>query len=172
MAAKKKIDYESIWPDWDAGIKSVPQLAKEYTERTGVKVSHTAINKYFKEKNISRSLEGKIRAAAEAKVSAAKVSANVSSKVTSETIIEANAEYAAQIRLNQHERVGRIVEIIDNQSAELKNADDYPLNQRISMSKQLAESTRMLIDTESKIHKLDEQPFSGSSPVNIRVEFE
>lgn len=77
MAAIRKIDYERIEPDWRAGVKSVQQLAQEYTERTGVSVTKAAINKHFKGRGIPRDLTAKIRAKVEEKVLASKVSGKV-----------------------------------------------------------------------------------------------
>jgi hypothetical protein len=81
MAAPKKVDYDRIEPDWRAGIKSPPQMAAEYTEATGVAVSHTAIIKHFKSRGIPRDLKAKVQAKADAMV----LDAMVSGKVSTET---------------------------------------------------------------------------------------
>lgn len=54
MPARKKVDYERIEPGWRAGVLSPAQLAAEYTEATGVSVSHAAIIKHFKKLGVPR----------------------------------------------------------------------------------------------------------------------
>ncbi|MBA3031008.1 MAG: hypothetical protein FP816_19650 [Desulfobacteraceae bacterium] len=98
MAAQVKIDWDRIEPGWRAGVLSVLQLAAEYEAATKQSVSHTAINKHFKALNIPRDLKAKIRARADAKVSASMVSAKVS-KVKERDIIETNADILAGIQI-------------------------------------------------------------------------
>ena len=98
MAAQVKIDWDRIEPGWRAGVLSVLQLAAEYEASTKQSVSHTAINKHFKNLNIPRDLKAKIKASAEAKVSAAMVSAKVS-KLKEKDIIETNADILAGIQI-------------------------------------------------------------------------
>ena len=109
MAAKRKIDWESIEPDWRAGIKSVLQIAADYEERTLVSVSHTAINRHFKELGVPRDLSAKVKAKADAIVSASMVSANVSTEtMPSDTaIINASAEAVAAIRITHRKDIQR-----------------------------------------------------------------
>lgn len=54
MAAKAKIDWSLIEPDWRAGTKSGQQLAEEYSLATGVSVTRAAISKHFKARGIER----------------------------------------------------------------------------------------------------------------------
>lgn len=101
MAAHKKIDYARIEPDWRAGIKSPAQLAAEYTEATGVSVSHAAIIKHFKKLGVPRDLSAKIRAKADAMVMEAMVTGKVSSEttITDLKIIADSAMTVANIRI-------------------------------------------------------------------------
>lgn len=98
-AKRVPIDWDRIEPHWRANIKSVLQIAADYYEATGNKVSHTAINKHFKELNVPRDLREKVQARAQAKVSAALVSAQVSTETTptDAAIIEANADVVATV---------------------------------------------------------------------------
>lgn len=187
MAAKRKIDYDSIEPDWRAGIKSVPQLAEEYERRTGVSVTHGAINKHFKNRGIPRDLQAKIKAKADAKVSAAMVSDKVSGNVSVDTIIEANAEYIATVDINHRKDVRRLSGIEDKLLAEVEslvsnhilledfgdimrsedqNGQDkrHELYQkvisfpgRVESFKKLTETMRIRIDLERRVNKLDDQ---------------
>lgn len=93
MAAPRKIDYARIEPDWRAGVKSPPQLAAEYTEATGVSVSHAAIIKHFKKLGVPRDLSAKVQAKADAMV----MEAMVTPKVTEETLKPATTPTEAAI---------------------------------------------------------------------------
>lgn len=97
----KTIDWEAIEPHWRAGIKSVLQIAADYQELTGQSISHTAINKHFRTLGVPRDLDAKIRAKAQALVSATAVSAQVSTETTPSDarIIDANANIQATISL-------------------------------------------------------------------------
>lgn len=182
MAAKRKIDYDSIEEDWRAGLKSVPQLAKEYKERTGVSVTHGAINKHFKAKKIPRDLTAKIKAKAEAKVS----ESIVSGKVSADTIIEANAEHQAQVVMHERKDVAKartiamsLLEELESQVTdkelyknlgELLHAPDdkgqdkrnelyekvISFGSRTDGMKKLSDSLRVLIELERKVNKIDD----------------
>ncbi|MCP5244862.1 MAG: hypothetical protein H6937_02380 [Burkholderiales bacterium] len=187
MAASRKIDYDSIEPDWRAGIKSVPQLADEYERRTGVSVTHGAINKHFKKLGIPRDLQAKIKAKADAKVSAAMVSDKVSGNVSVDTIIEANAEYIANVDINHRKDVRRLSGIEEKLLSEVESLVSNPivleefgemmrkpdqygqdkLNDqyhkiisfpgRVESFKKLTETMRIRIDLERRVNKLDDQ---------------
>lgn len=109
MAAPKKVDYARIEPGWRAGILSPMQLAAEYTEATGIKVSHTAIIKHFKKLGVPRDLRQKIQAKADAMVAQAKVTGKVSAETTKADaeIIEANATEMASVKLAHCRDIGR-----------------------------------------------------------------
>ena len=110
---QKAVDYDRIEPAWRAGVKSVLQLAKEYEQATGQKVSHTAIRKHFDKKGIERDLGGKVQAKAKAQVAAAAVSAQVSTergiatKPTETAIIDANATLVSGVLLSQRTDIRR-----------------------------------------------------------------
>lgn len=112
-APRQPVDYDRIEPGYRAGVKSVLQLAAEYEKATGQKVSHTAIRKHFDKKGIKRDLGEKVQAQAQAKVSAAAVSAKVSTetgvatKPTETAIIEANADLVAGVLLSQRSDIKR-----------------------------------------------------------------
>ncbi len=115
MAAAKKIDWERIEPDWRAGVKSVVQIAADYTQATGVNVSHTAINKHFKQLGVPRDLNAKIMAKANAMVSASLVSGMVSPQTTASdaSIINTNAMTVANVQVGARKRISRQVEMIE-----------------------------------------------------------
>lgn len=123
MAAPKKVDYERIEPAWRAGVMSPHQLAAQYTEETGVKVSHAAIIKHFTKLNIPRDLNAKIQAQADAMVTKALVTEKVTKDrlVTNEgEIVDAGAEQVFGIRLYHRKSIGRLQAIITAQMDELE----------------------------------------------------
>lgn len=130
------VDWDRIEPGWRAGVKSVLQLAADYQEATGNSVSHTAINKHFKEKGIARDLADKVQAKAQALVSAAAVSAAaVSAEVSTETraatkpsdaaIIEANADLVATVMLSQRKDIKRNRALVMRLLDELEGVTDH-----------------------------------------------
>lgn len=109
MADRKPIDWEAIEPDWRAGVKSVLQIAADYEKSHGRKISHTAINKHFRELGIPRDLKEKVRAKAESIVAQALVSAQVSTetKPSDATIINDAGAVVASVMLSQRRDVQR-----------------------------------------------------------------
>lgn len=103
MSEKQVTDWESIEKDFRAGIKSVLQIGKEHG------LSHTAINKRFKKLGVTRDLTQKIKAKADALVSAAAVSTQVSTetKIGDVEIIEANATLQANALLGHRTDIKR-----------------------------------------------------------------
>lgn len=195
MAARRKIDYDSIEPDWRAGIKSVQQLADEYKSRTGVSVTHGAINKHFKARGIPRDLSARIKAKAEAKVS----ESIVSGKVSIDTIVEANAEHVAVIDISHRKDVRRLSEVESKLLQEFeaqvsdpelferlgelmqspdKNGNDklsdlyrrvISLPGRVDGLKKLTDTMKTRIELERRIVKLDEVSAEAQGNVNLIV---
>lgn len=108
-AKRVAVDWERIEPDWRAGIKSVLQIAADYQSATGQTISHTAINKHFKQIGVQRDLKAKVQAKAEAMVSAAVVSGSVSTATTETTaaIIDANATVLATVVWGHRKDIGK-----------------------------------------------------------------
>jgi hypothetical protein len=102
--AKRAINWDAIEPDWRAGIKSKQQIGLEHD------VSRAALTKHFDKADIQRNLRTKIQAAADALVSCSAVPPQVSpptSRTTDETIIAANAQSQAAIRLGHRLDIAR-----------------------------------------------------------------
>lgn len=139
-AKRTAIDWERIEPDWRAGVKSVLQIAADYEKATGRSVSHTAINKHFKELKVPRDLKAKVQAKAEAKVSAAAVSARVSTETTptDAAIIEANADVMATVMLSQRKDIQR------NRSLAMKLLDEL---EDQTMGRELFENLGALMES-------------------------
>ena len=122
MAAPRTIDWERLEPDWRAGIKSVPQMVAEYEEATGKTVSKSAINKHFKDFGIPRDLAAKIKAKADAIVSASMVSGKVSTdtNATDVEIINKAATDIAIIQLAHRQDIRRNRELANKLMSELE----------------------------------------------------
>lgn len=134
MAAPKKVDYERIEPGWRAGVLSPHQLAAQYTEDTGVKVSHAAIIKHFTKLNVPRDLNAKIQAQADAMVTKALVTEKVTKDrlVTNEgKIVNAGAEQVFEIRLFHRKSTARLQAIIAAQMEELEASSGPDQAQRL-----------------------------------------
>jgi hypothetical protein len=102
------------------------QIAAEYTEATGVSVSHTAIIKHFKKLGVQRDLREKIQAKADSMVSAAMVSGEVS-KVTTETdatIITAEAEFVAKVKLSHRIGIPKKIQLCTKLFKEIEEQTD------------------------------------------------
>lgn len=128
MAAKSQVDWEAIEPFWRAGIKSVTQIATEYTETTGISVSHTAINKHFKKLGVPRDLDAKVQAKAKAMVSNAMVSGKVSTETTATDaqIIVAAATEVATVRLSHRKDINKSRVLVRSLLEEIERQTDSP----------------------------------------------
>lgn len=126
MAAPKKIDYERIEPGWRAGIKSPAQLASEYTENTGVSVSHAAIIKHFKKLGVPRNLAAKVKAKADSMVMEAMVTGKVSSVTTKRDaeIVNDSAEIVANVRVSHRTDISRAKRMTNKLLDELESLTD------------------------------------------------
>lgn len=128
MAAKKKVDWERIEPDWRAGIKSVQQMADEYTELTGISVTRGGINKHFKELGVERDLTAKVQSKSRAIVSAAMVSGKVSIETTAtdSQIINTSAIAVATVRIAHRTDINRGRLLVQSLLAEIEKQTDCP----------------------------------------------
>lgn len=110
------------------------QLAAQYTEDTGVKVSHAAIIKHFTKLNVPRDLNAKIQAQADAMVTKALVTEKVTKDrlVTNEgKIVNAGAEQVFEIRLFHRKSTTRLQTIIAAQMEELEASSGPEQAQRL-----------------------------------------
>lgn len=128
MAAKRKVDWDRIEPDWRAGVKSVQQMADEYTEATGISVTRGGINKHFKELGVERDLAAKVQSKAKAIVSAAMVSGKVSTETTAtdSQIINASAMSVATVRIAHRNDISSSRALVQRMLAEIELQTDSP----------------------------------------------
>ena len=106
---KDPIDDTRIENGWRAGILSPRQLAAQYTEETGQKVSHAAIIKHFVKEGVPRNLAAKIQAKADELVTRAAVTEEVTqgTRNRDKAIIDANANAVASVRLAHRRDIQR-----------------------------------------------------------------
>lgn len=116
MVRRNDIDWEAVELQYRAGIRSLKDIGKEFG------VSDAGILKRAKRDGWARDLGAKIRARAEAKVSAAAVSGEVSAnrRVAEREIVEANATAIVQVRLGQRRDIQRGRSIVMSLFAELE----------------------------------------------------
>ena len=180
---RKLVDWESIKPDWIAGVKTKTQLAVEYD------VSRAAMNKHFSELGIERDATAAILAAAEALVTHDVVTPLVTAvtKRQEREIIEANAEMLANVIRSHRRDCGRLrsvvdvllskIEIILNETELFRQVGEIcdkskankpdrinelyckviEMPMQTDTTKKLAETLKLLIELERKIFKLDTQ---------------
>jgi hypothetical protein len=117
---KQAIDWVSVEVHYRAGIRSLKDIGAEYG------VSDAGILKRAKKEEWTRDLAAKIKAKAEAKVSAAAVSEEVSAAkaLTEQAVVEANAELQTRIRLEQRQDVGRARRLVMSLFCELEAMTD------------------------------------------------
>jgi len=156
MAAHPKVDYARIEPGWRSGIKSVQQLAEEYTKETGISCSGVAIHRHFKSRGIPRNLNHKIQAAADAKVIAAmvnettpKVNGMVNGVVNEPEIVDAGATAVAAIKIEHRGLAKKLRGVLAKLVAELESAPDE-LRAKINCAKQAAETLKTIVSIESE----------------------
>lgn len=118
-AAKKRsrVDWDAIEPHYRAGIRALKDIGAEFD------VSDAGIIKHAREKGWTRNLKAKIQARADAKVSAAMVSAEVSpqAKLTEAVRIEVESQVQARVRLTHRADIGKSRELAMRLLAELEH---------------------------------------------------
>jgi len=175
--ARKAVDWEAVEREYRAGIRSLRDIGAEFG------VSDAGILKRAKKEEWQRDLTERIRAKAEAKVSAALVSEKVSaeSNANERIVVEASAQVLADALLGQRRDVSRsrsiVQKLFDELEAQgdglaelamlgeaLESGDEEKLAQiarkviafpsRVDSAKKLAESLRTLVELERKVLRI------------------
>jgi hypothetical protein len=153
-SAKKAIDWEGLKPHYEAGVASLKALGKEFGCSDAAIIKHAA----KQDPPWVRGLKGKIQAAADAKVSAAVVSAEVSAgrKVRESVVVDANATLQATIRLAHRTDVAiaraqtmKLLKELKTSGVGKKKLD---LPQRALVNKNLTEAMRVQFGLERQAH--------------------
>lgn len=129
IADKSGIDWEAVELHYRSGIRSLKDIGAEFG------VSDAGIIKRAKRDGWTRDLAAKIKAKADAKVSAAAVSAVVSEqKAANENqIVEANAELQARVRREQRTDISRSRKLVMTLLTELElQTDNIGLLEQLS----------------------------------------
>ena len=126
MAPKVRVDWEMIEPEFRANVKSLPQICAWYKDQTGDTVTRPAISKHFKKVGVTRDLTAKIRARADAIVSASMVPDIVSgeTKIEDKTLIDVNAQVQADIVISHRKDIPLKRELVNKLFAELEQLTD------------------------------------------------
>jgi hypothetical protein len=128
---RHNVDWERIEPHWRANLLSVLQIAAEYEKETGNAISHTAINKHFRNLGVPRDLQARIQAKADAILAAHQVSREVSveTRIADAKMIDAGALVVAQVQLTQRRDIIRsrnlTAKLMDELEAMTDNKDLY-----------------------------------------------
>lgn len=175
--ARRVVDWEAVEREYRAGIRSLKDIGGEFG------VSDAGILKRAKKDGWERDLSERIRAKAEAKVSAALVSEKVSAtEAANERVtVDVGAQVLADALLHQRKDVSRSRAIVQKLFAELEaqgdgledlamlaealqSGDEEKLSQiarkviafpsRVDSAKKLSESLRVLVELERKVLRI------------------
>lgn len=166
VARAKKIDWERVERDYRAGIRSLQDIGQEYG------ISAPGILKRAKKEGWTRNLAERIREKTEAMVSLAvvngKVNAKVNGKVNAKVngkraltlvgekaTVEAVAEEMTQTILGQRADVKFAREAVSGLWLRLSEAESY--KDEVSLSRQLTDALRTLIELERKVLRIPDQ---------------
>lgn len=113
---RKKIDWEAVEMQYRTGLRSLKDIGKEFS------VSDAGIIKRAKAHGWERDLSAKIKAKADAKVSALQVSAEVSGEkaATEREIIEASAQAIVNVKLSHRKSISRQRDLVERLLQELE----------------------------------------------------
>jgi hypothetical protein len=114
------VDWEAVELQYRAGIRSLKDIGTEFG------VSDAGIIKKAKVKGWTRDLSAKIKAKADAKVSAAAVSPEVSAQRTAneQSVVEANADLQFQVRMSHRRGLDKLRTVKEKLVAQIEQAVD------------------------------------------------
>lgn len=163
--SKERVDWDAIEPHYRAGVRSLKDIGSEYG------VSDAAIIKHARKFDWSRNLAGKIQAKADAKVSAATVSAEVreSKKLTEAARVEVESEVQARIRLSHRTDIQRSKRIANKLLEVLEGlkTTGKTLKEHSGVLHQLASTQRVLVTMEREAFGIVQMTEAPSDPANI-----
>lgn len=158
-----KIDYARIEPGWRAGLLSRHQLAQQYTAETGVSVTHVAIVKHFKKCGVPRDLSAKIRARADALVTAAMANTAPNER-RDDKIVADGAAVVADVRLSHRADIqrsrrcsNRLLEELERMIG-LEFEDVGSLKEPALILKQLVDAQKTVIGLEREAYGISSEP--------------
>ena len=124
MARKDSFtDWDAIEPHYRAGILTYAQLSAKFN------VSAPAILKHFRRANVTRDLQGKIRAKAQDVVNAAEVNKqrrSVNQIASEAAVVDANASVLAEVAMTQRHWSRKAMEVVTGMLDELERTMEAP----------------------------------------------
>lgn len=144
---KKIIDWEGVELHYRAGIRSLKDIGSEYG------VSDAGIIKKARALGWVRDLSAKIKAKADARVSAAAVSEEVSiaRAANEQAVVEANAELQYRIRMEHRTDIGKTRGLFKKLLAEVESATDEKDSLKAFLTKAAYMVDRALEDVTDKL---------------------
>lgn len=186
---KEEPDWDKVWADYSAGVKSNRQISREYG------IPESSIRKKAKELGIEKSLAGEIQKKADKLVFAQSVRGKVAEN--EEEIVEANAQVVANVRIAHRRDISRsrliamsLLEELEQQTGAenvalltelgdlMRSEDDkgqdklndlyhkiISLPGRAKTMKDLGESLRVLIAMERQAYGMDKDNGPANDPL-------
>lgn len=166
---RRAIDWEAVEREYRAGIRSLRDIAGEYG------ITDTAIRKRAKRDDWERDLSARVATRAEALVRRAEVRTEVRADLalSEREQINVNAQMLADKVINQREDVKRLRNTINSLFEELdveNESKESELAERVRIAKALTETTKIAIELERRILKLDEFSHDETGVRVARVE--
>ena len=164
---RKQIDWEAVEMEYRAGVRSLKDIGTEFG------VSDAGILKRAKRDGWDRDLTARIQAKAEAKVSAAIVSAEVSEArtIAEKQVVEINAQAVANVRLAHRTDIRRLRDHAMKLQNELETMEaatenKAPLATRTAIAKQIADIHKTLMGLEREAWGIQNST-EGSTPQTV-----
>jgi hypothetical protein len=153
MGIKSVVDWDGVEPHYRAGIVPLKQLGIQFG------CSDAAIVKHASKKGWTRNLLGKIQAKADAKVSAALVSAEVSEtkKLTEAVRIEVESTKQADIRIAHRGDITRmrklVLRLLDELEVQTENQDVFENIRELVVDPSDGEDSKASKDRAQKLNE-------------------
>lgn len=165
--ARKRHEYAVIEPGWRAGIKSLAQLAYDYYEATGRRITAQSVHNHFTKRGIPRDLSHRIRKQAGEIVSR---SAESVTTVTEEQIVDGSARYMAEVLIGHRRDLAKMRNRVRAMADELDGSGE-DIVRRSMVLKQLVDAQIKLISSEREALGVDrDQPQdTGLSGESVEV---
>lgn len=118
------VPWDKIEPHYRAGIRSLRHIGKEFG------VSAAGILLHFRRRGVTRDLQVRIQAQAQAKVEAAALNEALRNgavnKASEKKIVEANAALVSTVHLSHRNWSGTAIDLVTSMMSELKTTMDAP----------------------------------------------
>jgi len=166
--SRTSVDWEAVEREYRIGIRSLRDIGGEFG------VTEAAIRKRAKRDEWERDLSAKVSAKADALVRKQEVRKLVRAEcaITERELINTSAQMLADTSINQREDVRQLrdtIRALQNELDELNANKEETLSDRVRIAKAIAETTKIVIELERRILKLDDAPLESGQQVT-RIE--